>query len=57
MMRGLMDMRVGLERDDARPAPPRVAFWSLGRITPVELMAAVGILTIMVGIMAGTMSG
>ena len=56
-MRGLMDMRVGLERDDARPDPPRVAFWSLGRITPVELMAAVGILAIMVGIMAGTISG
>jgi hypothetical protein len=56
-MRGLRDMRVGLERDDARPAPPRFAFWSLGRITPVELMATVGILAMMVGIMVGTMSG
>ena len=49
-------MRVGLERDDARPARPQVGFWSLGRISPVELLAAVGILAIMVGIMAGTMS-
>jgi len=56
-MSGLMDMRVGLGPDDARPAPPRIAFWSLGRITPVELLAAVGILEIMVGIMAATMSG
>ncbi len=56
-MRGLMDMRVGLERDDARPDPPRIAFWSLGRISLVELLAAVGILAIMAGIMAGAMSG
>lgn len=49
-------MRVGLVRDDAQPARPRVSFWSLGRISPVELLAAVGILAIMVGIMAGTMS-
>ena len=52
-----MDMRVGFEKDDARPDPPRVAFWSLGRITLVELLAAVGILAIMAGIMVGTMSG
>jgi hypothetical protein len=53
----LMNMRVGYLKDEVLPARPRAAFWSTGGISPVELIAAVGILAIMVGIMAGTMAG
>ncbi len=35
----------------------RFSFWSTGGISPVEMFAAVGILAIMVGIMAGSMVG
>jgi hypothetical protein len=56
LVRGMMKMRVGYVNDKALPARPRAAFWSTGGISPVELMAAVGILAIMVGIMAGTMA-
>ncbi|MCH2504628.1 MAG: hypothetical protein MK125_03555 [Dehalococcoidia bacterium] len=52
-----MKMRVGYVKDEVPQVWPRAAFWSTGGISPVELMAAVGILAIMVGIMAGTMAG
>lgn len=50
-------MSVGYIQNEEPQARPRAAFWSTGGISPVELMAAVGILAIMVGIMAGTMAG
>ncbi|MCS5657739.1 MAG: hypothetical protein NZ762_04680 [Dehalococcoidia bacterium] len=50
-------MRVGYVKDEVPQVWPRAAFLSTGGISPVELMAAVGILAIMVGIMAGTMAG
>ncbi len=43
-------MRVGFVKDDAPQALPRNAFWSRGKISLVEMMAAVGILLIMAGI-------
>jgi hypothetical protein len=55
LVRGLMKMRVGYSNDESSQAQRRVSFWSTGGISPVELLAAVGILVIMVGIMAGTM--
>ena len=55
--RGLMDMRVGHFNDDIPAAPPRVEFWSLGKISVIELMSVVGILAILVGIVAGTIAG
>jgi hypothetical protein len=57
LVRGLMKMSVGYIQNEEPQARPRAAFWSTGGISPVELMAAVGILAIMVGIMAGTMAG
>ena len=55
LVRGLMKMRIGYSEDDFPQAQRRISFWSTGGISPVELLAAVGILAIMVGIMAGTM--
>jgi hypothetical protein len=52
----LMKMSVGYIEDEEPQARPRAAFWSTGGISPVELIAAVGILAIMVGIMAGAMA-
>ena len=49
-------MRVGYSKDDFPQEQRRVSFWSTGGVSPVELLAAVGILAIMVGIMAGTMA-
>ena len=50
-------MRVGYFKDEIPAAPPRVAFWSLGKIGVVGLMSVVGILAILVGIVAGTILG
>ena len=37
-------MRVGYVMDEVPQVWPRAAFWSTGGISPIELMAAVGIL-------------
>lgn len=50
-------MRVGYNKDEFPRKQRPVSFWSTGGISPVELLAAVGILAIMVGIMAGTVAG
>ena len=47
-------MRVGYFKDEIPAAPPRVEFWSLGKIGVVGLMSVVGTLAILVGIVAGT---
>tara|TARA_B100001971_G_scaffold177253_1_gene171582 strand:- start:220 stop:378 length:159 start_codon:yes stop_codon:yes gene_type:complete len=52
-----MDIRVGHFNDEIPAAPPRVEFWSLGKISVIELMSVVGILAILVGIVAGTIVG
>jgi hypothetical protein len=52
-----MDMRVGHFNDEIPATPPRVEFWSLGKISVIELMSVVGILAILVGIVAGTIAG
>ena len=48
-------MRVGNTKDDV-PQVARPGFWSLGKISIVEVMAVVGILAILVGIVAGTIA-
>ena len=50
-------MKVGYFKGEITAAPPRVKFWSLGKIGVVELMSVVGILVILVGIVAGTILG
>ena len=52
-----MDMKVGYFKDEIPAEPPRVDFWSLGKIGVIELMSVVGILAILVGIVAGTIVG
>lgn len=51
-----MYMRVGFIKDDVTPTLPRAAFRYLRRVGMIELMAAVGIVAILVGIVAGTMT-
>ena len=51
-----MYMRVGNTKDDVPQAQPGPGFWSLGKISIVEVMAVVGILAILVGIVAGTIA-
>ena len=55
LARGLMYMRVGFIKDAVTPKLPRAAFRYLRRVSMIELMAAVGIVAILVGIVAGTM--
>ena len=50
-----MYMRVGFIKDDVTPTLPRAAFSYLRRISIIELVAAVGILAFLAGIVAGTM--
>lgn len=50
-------MRVGKIREDVPQAPPRPGFWSLGKMSVIEVMAVVGILAILVGIVAATIAG
>ena len=45
-------MRVGAIEDEA--PPKQISFWSLGRMSTIEVIAVVGILAIMVGIAVGT---
>ena len=49
-------MRVGDMENEVPQAMPRTGFWSLGKISVIELMAVVGILAILVGIVAGTIA-
>jgi len=49
-------MRVGNTKDDVPQARPPPGFWSLGKISIVEVMSVVGILAILVGIVAGTIA-
>ena len=50
-------MRVGNIKDEVPQITPRTRFWSLGKISVIELMAVVGILAILVVIAAGTIAG
>jgi len=50
-------MRVGYFKDEVPQGQPRVEFWSLGKISVIELLSVVGILAILVGIAAGTIAG
>ena len=49
-------MRVGYIKDKVPQAPPRAEFWSLGKISVIELLSVMGILAILVGIVAGTIA-
>ena len=49
-------MRVGLINDNVPPTPPWAAFGNLRRVSMVEVMAVVGILSILGGIVAVTMA-
>ena len=49
-------MRVGYIKDEVPQGQPRVEFWSLGKISVIELFSVVGILAILVGIVAGTIA-
>ena len=51
-----MIMRVGYIEDETQQPPPQPGFWSLGKISVIELMSVVGILAILVGIVAGTIA-
>ena len=49
-------MRVGYIEDETQQSLPKPGFWSLGRIGVIELLSVVGILAILAGIVAGTVS-
>ena len=50
-----MQISVGYVEDEV--PPKRVSFWSLGKVSKIEVTAVVGILAIMVGIVASTVAG
>jgi len=49
-------VKEGIIKEDVSEAP-RVRFWGLGRVSLIKLMAAIGVIEVIVGIAAGTMSG
>jgi len=51
-----MYMRAGFIKDDVSPTLHQAAFRNLRRVSMIELLAAVGILVILGGIVAGTMA-
>ena len=49
-------MRVGYIEDETQQPLPKPGSWSLGKIGVIELLSVVGILAILAGIVAGTVS-
>jgi len=56
LVSGVLCVKEGIIKEDVSEAP-RVRFWGLGRVSLIKLMAAIGVIEVIVGIAAGTMSG